>query len=552
MTAMSATEYGPASRFILVNGHARVLAPTGGSSVAETVGVDGERIAFVGTLSDARSALPGADEIDIDGGTVLAGITDSHTHFKRASTFLAMYIDFDAVAPTSIEDVQRAVAERVTTEPPGKWIQGDGLDPTRLAEQRFPTRAELDHVAPSQPVVLRSVGRHVVAANSAALLSAGIDQTVPDPPGGRIERDDRGEPTGVLHEEAKLRLDANRADTVIPPENEKDRIGALSRAVELLHQHGIVAIHEMPRDPDQVSDWLALRESEPPRMRVRFYIRGLAAQTSYTDVLGAGLRTGFGDEWLKLGGIKLSLDGSGAFGNAMVFEPYPGRPGDFGLQRVETEDYVEAVRRCHDAGLQLAVHAIGARAVEMALGGFAALGVSGADLATRRHRIEHAYLPGAPGQLERIRELGLVLSTQPAAIEAVGDSWRRVFRDDEMTGVMPIASAESLGIPIQLNSDFPCAKLDPFVGVAAAVNRRTATGHILDRSQAIDAERALSYMTYQPAHTAFEESWRGRLGPGQAADVIVVNQDPVSVEAEELASTSVTMTVVGGRIVHRC
>jgi predicted amidohydrolase YtcJ len=536
-------------RRIFLNGRVRLIRAAGGTHTTAAVGVIGDRIAAVGATADVRDEIGPAEEIDMNGGTLLPGFTDSHTHFKRASTFLALYIDFATVGPVRIADVQAAVADQASLQAPGAWIQGDGLDPTRLAERRFPHRHELDAVAPDRPVVLRSVGRHVVAANSIALRIAGIDASTPDPAGGRIERGDDGEPTGVLHEEAKLRLDANRSDTVIPPETEKDRLAALSQAVDLLHRNGIVAIHEMPRDPDQISDWLALRETEPPRIRVRFYVRGLAAQTNYEYLLGSGFRSEFGDEWLKLGGVKLSIDGSGAFGNAMTYDDYPDNPGYKGLQRIERDDFAEAVRRCHEGGLQLAVHAIGPRAVDMALDAFAALNVAGRDLAARRHRIEHAYLPGRPRRLERLRDLGLVLSTQPAAIEAVGDSWRRVFHDDELSGVMPLAAAAGLGIPIQINSDFPCAQLNPFVGLAAAVERRTASGHVLDAAQAVSVVDALRWMTTAPAWTAFEDGWRGAIHPGHAADLIVCDRDPV--ETDDLAGTRVTMTMVGGDVVYR-
>jgi len=535
-------------RVVFANCVVRPLESAGESH--EAIAVDGETIAFVGSLEDATSAVPGAEIVDLDGATVLPGFTDSHTHFKRASGFLSLHIDFDQVEPHNIASVIAAVRARAEVEPAGKWIQGDGLEPTRLEEQRFPNRQELDQASAGHPVVLRSVGRHVVAANSMALAMAGIDAATPDPAGGRIERDVDGEPTGVLHEEAKLRLDANRADTVIPPDSPKDRVTALSRAVELLNRFGIVAIHEMPRDPDQISDWLRLREQEALRVRVRFYVRGLAAQTSVYDVLRTGLRSGFGDQWLKLGGVKFSIDGSGTFGNAMVYDPYPGQPDNLGLQRVETDEFIEAIRLSHEGGLQIAVHAIGQRAVDMALEAFEAMAVTRTELAARRHRIEHAYLPSRPGQLERLRELGLVLSTQPSFIEAVGDAWRRVFADDELTGIMPVATAMELGIPMQFNSDFPCSKLNPFVGVKAAILRETSSGHVLDSSQAIAVEDALRFMTHAPAHTAFEESWRGHLLLGYVADLVVVDRDPLLTAPEDLDQIGVVRTIVGGETVY--
>ncbi len=540
--------FAAAEQTIFFNGSVRTLEA--GHVASEAIAIAGDQIVAVGSEEDVRAACPDGATVDLAGGTVLPSFTDSHTHFKRASAFLALYIDFAVLEPGTISDIRDAVAARAMVEPHGTWIQGDSLNPGRLKEGRFPTRYELDDASPVHPVVLRSVGRHVVAANSLALERAGIDESTPDPLGGRIDRDANDVPTGVLHEEAKLRLDANRIDTVIPPDSVKDRVSALSRGIEQLNRYGITAIHEMPRDPDQISDWLRLYEMEEPRVRVRFYVRGLAAQTSFRDLLGAGLRSGFGSEWLTLGGVKFSIDGSGSYRNAMVYDPYPEQPGNRGLQRVDTDEFVEAVQLTHDGGLQIAVHAIGQRAVDMALDAFTALGEPGPELAQRRHRIEHAYLPALPGQLERIRDLGLVLSTQPSAIEYEGDTWRKIFDDDALAGVMPIADAVRLGIPVQINSDFPCAKLDPFVGIRAAVGRTTRTGHVLDGTQAIGADQALRFMTYQPAHTAFEETWRGRLAPGYAADLIVVDRDPLQTPPEELDGISVLRTIVGGRVVY--
>lgn len=532
---------------VFLNGLVRTLeSPSEGH---QAIAIDDDKIVFVGSNEDVKAALPGAEQVDLDGRTILPGFTDSHTHFKRASGFLALHLDFEGLGVDSVDAVASAVGERALIAPAGQWIQGDGLEPGRLAEGRFPSRYELDKVSHGHPVVLRSVGRHVVVANSRALEEAGIDETTQDPLGGRIERDADGVPTGVLHEEAKLRLDANRSDTVIPPDSVKDRIGALSRAVELLSSAGIVAIHEMPRDPDQISDWMVLRETEPPRVRVRFYVRGLAAQTSVYDLLRTGLRSGFGDEWLKLGGVKFSVDGSGTFGNAMVYDAYPGQADNFGLQRVDSAEFADGIRLSHEGGLQIAVHAIGQRAVDLALDAFAALKVPRPELAERRHRIEHAYLPARDGQLERIKDLGLVLSTQTSFIEAVGDAWRRVFADDELEGVMPVRTALDLGIPLQLNSDFPCSKLNPFIGLQAAMDRKTSEGYVLDSSQSIDMEEALRAMTHQPAHTAFEEAWRGHLKPGYAADLIVLDRDPLATPADELAATKVLTTMVGGKVV---
>jgi len=532
---------------LVVNGRVRTLEPD--RPVAEALLVEAGRITIVGGLHEVREmAGRTVPVLDAQGGTVLPAFGDGHTHFKRASVFMSLYLDFDSLRPGTVQDVVDAVSARARRTPEREWIQGDGLNPAHLVENRFPTRRELDAATTDHPVVLRGVGRHVVAANSAALALAGIDETTPDPPGGHIERDEHQRPTGVLHEEAKLRLDADRGDTVIPPPSVEQRLEALAEGSKLLASQGIGTIHEIPRTADQVGDWLRLRERHRPTVRVRFYIRGVAAQTRLDQMLGLGLRSGFGDPWIRLAGMKVSVDGSVSHRNAMVHEPYPGTTSR-GLERVPYPDLVAALRDAHLGGLQVAVHAIGQRAVDHALSAFEEIAGEGHDVASARHRIEHAFLPPRPGQLDRMSRLGLVLSTQPGFITSSGDRWAEVFEDPRLDGVMPIASAVRAGVRVMLNTDFPNSPLSPFVGLHAAVTRRTASGIELDPSEAITAEAALRMMTHATAHATFEEAERGLLATGYDGDLTVVDRDPVDASPDSLADIRVTDTVVGGHVV---
>jgi predicted amidohydrolase YtcJ len=537
---------------VILNARVQTLEGSSGPQhEAVAIGAGGRVLATGSNREIQALGGAGTEELDAGGATVLPAFTDSHTHFKRASVLLEYFINFDEVLPASVADVVDVVRKKAGQQPVGAWVQGDSLNPMHLAENRFPTRWELDEASTEHPVVLRSVGRHVVSANSLALRLAGIEHGTSDPQGGRIDRDAAGNPTGVLHEQAQLRLDANSADTVIPKVTADQRLTALSRGVSLLNQHGITAIHEMPREPEQIEDWLILREREDPRVRVRFYVRGLKAQTKLDDLLGLGLRGGFGDEWIRIGGVKISVDGSALFRNAMVYEPYPGTSDNLGLQRVDDDELVDAVRRAHRAGFQLAIHAIGQRAVDVALGAFRTLRTDGDEPRGRRHRIEHAYLPERGPQLEQMRDLGLIYSTQASFVEAEGDTWCDIFADEELDGVMPLARALELGVHVQLNSDFPCSPLDPLLGVQAAVTRRTRGGRQLDPRQAVSARTGMRLMTDAPAYTAFEEGWRGRLERGYVADLMLMDRDPTQVAADEITSVRVVHTMVGGRTVHQ-
>lgn len=531
------------SRLIVRN--ARVYTMEG--TIAEAVAVDGGLITAVGTDADVMGhETPDTVVIDAEGRAVVPGLTDSHTHFKRSTIVTAFFIDFRVEKARSVEEVLAAVEAKAETLPPSAWIQGDGLNDLALEERRFPVRQELDAVSGGRPVVLRSIGRHVAIANSEALRLAGIDRDTVSPGGGRIDVDEAGDPTGVLHEQAKLRLDMTRADTVIPRFGADDRVEALRQGMRTLHARGIVGIHEMAREPDEIGDYLRLKETGDLSARVTMYIRGVEADTRLEYITGLGLRRGLGDDWFRLAGAKFSIDGSVLARNAARYESYPGEPNNHGLLRIEQDELDWAIRTAHQGGLQIAVHAIGPRAVDMALDSFDHLPAG--DVAAMRHRIEHAYLPERPGQLARMRNLGLVWSTQPSDIEELGDDWLELFGEDQLVGAVPLRTGLELGLSTQINSDYPVTALDPFIGIRSAVTRRTAGGRILDGSQALSVEEAFRMMTMTPAHTEHQEHRKGSIGVGKLGDLVILSRDPFEEGPDSLDDIHVRTTIVGGLV----
>jgi predicted amidohydrolase YtcJ len=512
----------------------------------DSIAVESGRIVAVGAAEDLLAArAPDARVVDLRGACVVPGFTDSHTHFHRTALLSEHFLDFTALAPSTIGDVLEAVRRRSAHGHQGEWVQGDNLSDFVLAERRFPTRWELDAVSDGRPVLLRGMGKHVVAANSLALARAGITAETPDPAGGRIERDDQGEPTGVLHERAKLRLDTTRVDTVVPPLAEEDRLRALQAGIAQLHSQGICSIHEITRTADEFGDYQRLREAGGLTMRVRAYVRVIEGQATVHDLARLGVRSGLGDSWLRLGGVKVSIDGSCAFRNAALYEDYPGHPGNRGLVRVEQDELDETVSIAHRLGLQVAVHAIGPRAVDMALAAFEAAG-SPQALAAMRHRVEHAYLPARPEQLARMRNLGLVLSTQPGFIQSVGDTWVDIFGPEYAGRMMPLRSAVAAGVLVMGNSDCPTASTAPLSGIAAAVRRRTRLGVQLGTDEAVTIAEAIRMYTTVPAYSAREERQRGSVEVGKRADLTVLSADPGMVPADELGTVSVVGTLVDG------
>ena len=530
------------SALALVNGH---IHPHG-APVAEALLCRGPVIDAVGgTQGILDQAPPGTVVIDLAGQHVMPAFTDSHTHYHRAAVLAKHFLDFTALAPRSIGDILSEVRRAAAGLPPGQWVQGDNLSAAALAEGRLPMRAELDQACPDRPVILRTVGKHGISANSAALAAAQITAGTPDPPGGRIERDTQGEPTGVLHETAKLRLDALRADTVVPPLSVAERLAALRQGFADLARYGITEIHEIVQSPDELADYARLREAGGLTARVVFYVRVIEGQATIDDLLRLGLRTGFGDDWLRLGGVKVSIDGSCTMHNALLYSGYRDEPDNTGLIRVGQDDLDELVARAERGGLQVAVHAIGQRAVDMAAD---AIGRATAQPSRLRHRVEHAYLAPRPGQLERLRDLGVVVSTQPSFLWANGDTWPRLFGEEETQRMVPVRSLLDLGIPAQVNTDFPNAPLDPLRTLRSCVERRTKAGMLVGTAEAVTPREAWSLATAGCAYGAFEEAKRGRIAPGFLADLVVLAADPFDLPG--LEASAIAATVAGGRPVY--
>ena len=521
-----------------------------GEQTAQAVAIAGGTIQAVGDDAELlATAGPATEVVDAGGGTLLPSAIDSHTHFHRASVARSLFLDFDDLQTSSVAEVIEAVAARAAALPEGSWIQGDNLRDNRLIERRWPVRQELDRVAPNHPVALRSLGKHLVAANSLALRLAGIDRETADPQGGRIDRDAQGEPTGVLHETAKLRLDSARPDTIVPPVSTDDRLAALREGIRLLQRHGVSTIHEIVTRPDEIADFQLLRERGELGVRVRYLVRAIEAQTSLDQLLALGLRSGFGDDWIRFSGIKISVDGGCESRNAALFDPYPGEPENRGVIRVEQAELDRLVERADRGGIQVAIHAIGPRAADMAITSYErAIGGRGND--RLHHRLEHAYVQGPRSHFERVKALDLVLSEQPGLINASGDAWQQIFGEQGLISMMPLRTVLDMGIDVIANSDFPSTPLNPLLGIKGAVTRRSRTGAPIDLTQAITVHEAMRMMTSEAAWVTREGDVAGTIQPGRRADLRLLDRDPYACPPDELDAIGVRLTLLDGRAVH--
>ncbi|HET7030036.1 MAG TPA: amidohydrolase family protein [Candidatus Limnocylindrales bacterium] len=524
------------AQLVLRNG--RIHASVRPVADATAIAFGGDRVIAVGDDSEIEALVgPDTDVRDLRGGAVLPGLIDSHTHFHRTAMVRRFSLDFERLRPRALADVAAHVRARAATLPPDAWIQGDSLSASRLAERRWPDRTLLDEAGGGRPVVLRGIGKHVIAASSAALAIAGIEAATADPPGGRIEREPDGRPSGVLHERAKLRLDAADPATVLPVPSRAERLAALRAEIGELHRLGITTIHEMIRLPEEVDDIAALHAAGDLPVRVRLYYRVHETVIRLDDLERLGIRSGLGDDRLRIAGVKISVDGWCIFRNAAVERPYLCEPDQRGLLRIEPAELTELTRRANAHGLAIALHAVGPRAVDAALDAFEAAGPASVP----PYRLEHGHLDLDRARLERMRALDVAWSVQPALLSAYRDDWAAILEPERVAAIMPLGIADELAIPTLHNSDVPSGPQEPFVAIRDAT-ARPGVG-------STSVERAWLGWTSTAAWAA-RDGALGHLRPGARADAIVVAGEPFAAGPEGWRAPRLQMTIGAGRIVH--
>lgn len=513
---------------------------------AEAMAVHGGRILAVGSREEALAAAGPGAEVRSAPGTVLPGLTDAHVHTLIAGLERRRLDVSDAA---SVGEIVARIGAHLDTAPDEEWVVvAAHVQAEELAEGRLPTRHDLDPVTGDRPVYLDR-RTHDAVVNGAALARAGIDATTPDPTGGMIERDGGGAPTGVLVERPAAEL----VWSLVPEIDERDRRLALREIQPEFHRLGIVGAAEPGLTPAEVGTYQAAwAEGE---LSLRTYAMPLAdTELPVAELLeglrGTGVRTGFGDERLRLGGVKVYLDGTGSFGSALLREPWPGTDGYLGNQTAPTATFAELARFCARERWSLAVHCVGGGAIDLALDAFAAADAE-APIAPLRFSVMHAYLWPSPENMERARALGVFASIQPGMQWRVAASLAGRFGAERAAQASPLRDWLEAGVEVAGGSDGPDFPQAPLFGIWQA-RTRMAQGfeQPLGPEQAIDGERALAMYTTAAARYCFAEHERGALRPGLLADWVAVSADPVTAPPEELAEAEVLQTAIGGAIVH--
>ena len=502
---------------------------------AQAVAIADGRFLAVGANEKVRALATGrTKKIDLAGATVVPGFIDAHTHPAVAGRLHLRQVDCDL---RSIEAIQKAVRERAGKTPPGQWVLGFKYDDTKTAEGRPLTLADLDAAAPDHPVFVAHRGGHTGYVNSRALEAAQVAHETPDPAGGRFDRDPgTGEHNGRVSERA-----TEVFDKLIPDTYSRDDYRAGVKLIsEMMSRAGITSAHDAYGSHD---DLRAYQDANAAgELSVRIYC--LIGHAQIDRMIAAGIRTGFGNEWVRVGAMKMTCDGSISERTARLSEPYVGRPNDFGIQVMTEEELYEKGRKAHEADWQLGVHANGDVAIDLVLRVCERLQRE-RPRRDPRFRLEHCTLIN-DALVKRMAALGAIPTPFAAYVYYHGEKFRD-YGPERLKQMFALRSFLDAGIRVAPGSDYPPGPFEPMMALQSAVTRTDSKGNVWGAQQRITVEEALRTQTLHGAYASFEENIKGSIERGKLADLVVLGRDPLKEDPGSLISIPIQRTMVGGR-----
>ena len=510
---------------------------------AQAIAVKFGRVLAVGQ-DDELKPLVGPDTrvVDARGKTIIPGLNDAHCHVLSAGRS-HFQVNCGPTVVKSIAEIKKAIAEKAKTTSKGEWIVGLGYDDTKVEENWYLNRNDLDEVTKEHPVWVRHVGGHMSTTNSVGLKIANLTKDTADPVGGRYGRDKAtGELNGVIYESAQHQF-ARGDNPLIPhPKPEQDR-EAIKWVCKEAASIGLTSFTDAHVDPIMFRSYqAALAAGE---LTIRTYL--LLGVEKLDDLIATGLQTGLGNNMLRVGGIKIVGDGAISGRTAYLSEPYEGSTDDYGILAIAPDVLEERVMTAHKAGFQVGVHANGDAIINMTLDAYEKA-LKTYPRENSRHRLEHGTVVN-PGILDRMKRLGVVVLPFGSYIYYHGEKMK-YYGAKRLSMMFAHRSFLDMGIPVGGSSDHTCAPWFPLAGIQSCVTRRSHTGEVLGQEQRVSPEEAIWIYTMGSAFASFEEKIKGSIEVGKLADLVLLDKDPTKVDPDTIKDIPIMATIVGGGFVY--
>ena len=515
-------------------------------STAPGMWTRGDRIVALGDPDDLRGAAGrDAEVVSLEGATVVPGFSDVHCHISSFAITLAQ-ADVGQPQVPDIAALKRVMREQAAKTPAGVWVVGNGYVEYKLRDQRHPNRHDLDEAIPDRPCVIYHTSGHACAVNTIGLHEMGLGEESADPPGGFLERDEHGKATGVIFEQPMFEL-ADRlfySDTMAM--SPAERAALMAKASAHYASMGLTSCSDAGANANGAA-FRMFRDAEAAgTLAVR-----IACMFNYGVgdwLIDAGMTTGFGSDWLQVGAIKIFADGGMSSRSAAVEEPYPVPPFGTGVLFLEQDEMTATIRKYHDAGFQVGIHAQGDRGIRTALQGFEdVIGTGSGNV--RRHRLEHGGALYAH-LIAKSAAIGIHVASQPAFLSTLGDGFLDAFGDDHGQLLYPFASIQKAGLVVGGSSDNPVITEDVLLAIRDAVTRKTEAGRSIGASERLSAVDALALYTRNAAWLSHHEAVKGSLEPGKLADYVVLSENPLAAEPDAIAGITIRRTVAGGNATY--
>lgn len=507
---------------------------------AEAFAIKNGRFVAIGSTSDVRNlATQRTKVIDAERMTVLPGFIDAHCHPSGVAELYDVNTNL-----RSIREIQDALRKRAEATPNGYWITGVMFDDTKLSEGRPLNRKDLDAVSKDHPMAVNHRGGHTSWYNSKAFELAGVTKNTPDPGDGRFFRDQNGELTGRVAELARNVFRNVGERQKFTPEQQRERARNGMRYIsELLASSGLTSVHDAGADASRVQAYEDCYHNGELRHRAYMMIRGNEVFSAFK---AAGLYTGFGNEWVRVGGIKFAADGSASERTMRMSTPYVGT-NDYGILTMTQKEMDEAVEDAHRHNFRVGIHANGDVTIDMVLKAYERVLTKWPD-PNRRHRIEHCSLVN-PDLLTRIKKFGCIPTPFWTYIYYHGEKWAE-YGADKMRWMFAHRSFLDYGIVVPGASDYGPGPFEPLMAVQSMVTRKDYKGREWGPNQKVTLEEALKIATINGAYASKEEDVKGSITAGKLADFVMLEKDPHAVKPDELKDIKINRTVAGGRTVY--